>query len=211
MLLRLPQRFPSRFLLLWTGEQLLPTEHLSGYKQPPFIPPWWLSHKCMMGKFMRPLLRNLSFVVVVGTKDEDVGHARAHAHAVVWAEPCGLGGKVDSESHTERHDKSRDTQRHKTTHNHTQRHTQSHATTHSSTQLHKTTHNLTQSHITSRSYTQAHTATHNLKQPHTATHNITQSDTATHNLTQLHLTTFDTTTTQRQWCESLLLAANDAS
>lgn len=80
-----------------------------------------------MGKFMRPLLRNLLFVVV-GTKDEDVCHARAHgcararahacahAFAVVWAEPCGLGGKVDSESHTEQNDKSRDTQRHTITH-----------------------------------------------------------------------------------------------
>lgn len=171
MLLRLPQRFPSRFPLLWAGEQLLPTEHVGGYKQPPFIPPWWLSHKCMMGKFMRPLLRNLSFVVVVGTKDEGVGHARAHAHAVVWAEPCGLGGKVDSESHTERHDKSRDTQPHTATHTILHIYTQSHTTTHSSTQQHKTTHNLTQSHITSRSYTQHHTISHSYTQSHTATLN----------------------------------------
>lgn len=73
-----------------------------------------------MGKFMRPLLRNV--FVVVGTKDEDICHAcaRARAHAVVWAEPSGLGGKVDSESHTERHDKSRDTHPHTATRNHTQ-------------------------------------------------------------------------------------------
>lgn len=68
-----------------------------------------------------------------------------------------------------------------------------------------------ETHRDTQSHTQQHTATQNDTQPNTVTHNVMQLHTSTHICTQSHTIIHSYTQQQHQWCESLLLAANDTS